>query len=167
MIVTALGLSTILQSVVLPAKLWTCGVDLPRRGYPGLGMARLPPNPEGSWATTGSRTLSQETEQRRHGHRLGRMADDGYLTAESSRQIEGASLLVVRVLSLNEPPMMMTSTIFSGAGKLLLACLTVFVLVLIRYAAASRRPRDFPPGPSTLPVIGNLHQLPLKKPFLK
>ena len=35
------------------------------------------------------------------------------------------------------------------------------------YAAASRRRKHFPAGPPSLPVLGNAHQLPPEKAFLK
>ncbi|OIW26904.1 cytochrome P450 [Coniochaeta ligniaria NRRL 30616] len=50
------------------------------------------------------------------------------------------------------------------------ACLLIVLLVvafLFKYYLASRRPRDFPPGPPTVPFIGNIAQVPRVKAFLK
>lgn len=47
---------------------------------------------------------------------------------------------------------------------LLMTCVawTTFKLLLI-----GRRDKSLPPGPPTIPVLGNMHLLPLKFPFLK
>ncbi|KAM0344912.1 hypothetical protein ACHAPU_007045 [Fusarium lateritium] len=46
-----------------------------------------------------------------------------------------------------------------------MAALVVFVLA--KYYLASRRPKNFPPGPPTLPFLGNITQVPPSKAFLK
>lgn len=38
---------------------------------------------------------------------------------------------------------------------------------LYQYSRLSARPKDFPPGPKTAPVIGNLHQMPAAMPHVK
>jgi hypothetical protein len=42
-----------------------------------------------------------------------------------------------------------------------------FGVVLVRYYLVSRRPKDFPPGPPTVPFLGNITQVPTSKAFLK
>ncbi|KAI1470391.1 putative cytochrome P450 [Daldinia caldariorum] len=43
-------------------------------------------------------------------------------------------------------------------------CITVFLVIIIwRLSRFGRRPKDYPPGPPTLPLIGNLHQIPTEK----
>jgi hypothetical protein len=51
-------------------------------------------------------------------------------------------------------------------GLLLLSVGSVIV-VLVKYYLASLRPRNFPPGPPTIPFIGNISQVPKVKGFLK
>jgi Cytochrome P450 len=53
---------------------------------------------------------------------------------------------------------------FQALSTLVLAA---FLLVLWRLSRIGRRLKDYPPGPPTLPVIGNLHQIPSEKRFLQ
>ncbi|KAG4422324.1 hypothetical protein IFR04_004476, partial [Cadophora malorum] len=48
------------------------------------------------------------------------------------------------------------------AGVVLALASLVYVFLFV-----GRRGRNFPDGPPTLPVIGNLHQMPKEKPYLK
>ncbi|KAL5335036.1 cytochrome P450 [Aspergillus crustosus] len=55
-----------------------------------------------------------------------------------------------------------------GDCGILLGLVSCAILsVLWRYFRASRRATDFPPGPRKVPFLGNLHQLPRSKAFLK
>ncbi|KAH8749244.1 cytochrome P450 [Diaporthe sp. PMI_573] len=57
----------------------------------------------------------------------------------------------------------MASTLFAG----LIGLLVLIVFTVIRYFLASQRPKNFPPGPPTVPFLGNLPQLPPTRQFLK
>ena len=45
--------------------------------------------------------------------------------------------------------------------------LAAFLLIVWRFSRISRRLKDYPPGPPTLPVIGNLSQIPKQKRHLQ
>lgn len=44
---------------------------------------------------------------------------------------------------------------------------SVLVILAIRFILSTLRPTDFPPGPPTLPGIGNIHQIPASANFVK
>lgn len=45
--------------------------------------------------------------------------------------------------------------------------LTVLFVGLYRLLKVGSRPSNYPPGPPTLPIIGNLHQIPFTKRHLR
>ncbi len=47
------------------------------------------------------------------------------------------------------------------------ALIAVGIQIMLKYYFASQRPKNFPPGPPTIPFLGNLGQLPKTKLFLK
>ena len=49
----------------------------------------------------------------------------------------------------------------------LIIALVPIATFLVRISYNTRRPKNFPAGPATVPLIGNLHLLPTSKAFLK
>ena len=60
-------------------------------------------------------------------------------------------------------PMFWTTT----PGLALGVCLASFVATIIYFAKGTSRGKNFPPGPPTLPILGNMHLVPQERPYLK
>ena len=56
-----------------------------------------------------------------------------------------------------------------GASPFLLASIVLIAAVPIIswLLQCNQRPKTFPPGPPTIPILGNIHQMPTKHTYLK
>lgn len=80
----------------------------------------------------------------------------GYISPQRQHYAQKQVSLFIKVMALN--------LVWSAA---ILAVAAIAIGAAIRVVLSSLRSKDYPPGPPTFPIIGNLHQIPLKKPFLK
>jgi hypothetical protein len=55
----------------------------------------------------------------------------------------------------------------SMTAWLYIGCVAMFTVFVNKVWNIGRRPADIPPGPPTLPILGNLHQMPIDKPHLQ
>jgi hypothetical protein len=57
------------------------------------------------------------------------------------------------------------SSFMMGTGTVIIV---LFIIVVLYYGRkVGSRPKDYPPGPPTLPFIGNLHLMPKEQPHLQ
>lgn len=55
----------------------------------------------------------------------------------------------------------------SGLSTVIAGFLLLLALPALKWILSTSRPENFPPGPPTIPGLGNLHQMPPSKPYLK
>lgn len=85
----------------------------------------------------------------------------GYISPENRRPSQGVDSNQLQLLQL-------LNTIMLSTHQWLLVSIATLVAWLIgRYLFSTQRPTDFPPGPATIFGLGNLHQIPIKQPYLQ
>lgn len=57
--------------------------------------------------------------------------------------------------------------VLNGGLQSVFAIVGFIGILLWQLSKIGRRPKDYPPGPPTLPLLGNLHQIPDKKRHLQ
>lgn len=57
--------------------------------------------------------------------------------------------------------------ILNGSTQSIFAVVAFVAILLWQLSKIGRRPKDYPPGPPTLPLLGNLHQIPDQKRHLQ
>lgn len=62
---------------------------------------------------------------------------------------------------------MITMALFTYSSLTLLTSAIVFAISLVRILRIGRRPSNYPPGPPTIPVLGNLHLMPKRDAHLQ
>lgn len=74
---------------------------------------------------------------------------------------------VVHTVSRSKRTRKMTFAILGTATWWIFGFGALSVLFLSKVWNIGRRPADIPPGPPTIPILGNLHQMPIDKPHIQ